>query len=356
MKSKVVIFILIVLIAIRAALPAVLLPQINSFLADFSKVYVLHIEDLDLSILRGAYRFEGVVGSLRGQDVHFITANYIDLSLSWRELFRGEILADMVADQVKFVLTSDLIEGAKAQTAKETLEEGKKAKEKLIPFNISRIDLRNSDFQVTRLEGLPSELQLEMNSLEGRLNNVTPTAKDPISLFVGKGSLMNSGEIKIVGELNQRAKPLDWNFDVELKNFEAAKLNGFLKQKLPLTFDTGVLDGYVEVKSENGRVEGYVKPFLKNAHFLGDEQDFKGVKHFGIEISVATLNALLKSSADKSVATRFIFSFDDKDGFQWNASHAISTALAHGFQDKLHPGLENIYALKLPKPDEVQSE
>lgn len=356
MKSKVIIAVLIVLLAIRAVLPALLLPQINSFLADFSKVYVLHIEDLDISILRGAYRFEGVVGNLRGKDVHFITANYIDLSLSWRELFRGRILADVVADQVEFVLTSDFIEGAKAQSASETLEEGKKAKEKLIPFNISRIDLRNSNFQVTRLAGLPPELQLEVNNLEGRLNNVTPTAKDPISLFVGKGSLMNSGEIKIVGELNQRAKPLDWNFDVELKNFEAAKLNGFLKQKLPLTFDTGVLDGYVEVKSENGRVEGYAKPFLKNAHFLGDEQDFKGIKHFGIEISIAALNALLKSSADKSVATRVMFSYDDKDSFQWNASHAISTALQHGFQDKLNPGLENIYALKLPKPQEVTHE
>ncbi len=357
MKSKIIITsLLIVLIAIRAVLPAILLPKINSYLKDFSEVYAFHIDDFDLSIFRGAYRFEGLTGKLRGKEAHFITANYIDVSLSWRELFRGRILTDVIADQVKFTLTPDLMDGSKAQSAKATLDEGKQAKEKLFPFSASRIDIRNSDFRFADLAGLPPELQLEVTGLEGRLNNVTSSAEDPISLFVGKGSFMNSGAIKVVGELNQAAKPLDWNFDIELKSFEATKLNAFLKRKVPLTFETGTLDAYIEVKSQKAKIEGYAKPFLKNAHFLGDEQDFKGIKHFGVEITIAALNALLKSSADKSVATRVVFSYDAKDSFQWNASHAISTALAHGFKDKLEPGLENIYDLKLTKPKEVKSE
>ncbi|MBC7420255.1 MAG: DUF748 domain-containing protein [Bdellovibrio sp.] len=352
MKSKIAIGIVILLVAIRAVLPSIVLPKVNSYLKDFSEIYVFHIEDLDISILRGAYRFEGLTGQLRKQKENFIQAKYIDVSLSWREIFRGRILTDVVADSVKFVLTQELMAGSKKQPAAKTIGEGKKAKEKLFPFNASRIDIRNSDFLFADVSGLPPELQLKVTGLDGRLNNVTTSPEDPISLFVGKGSLMNSGLIKVVGELNRSQKPLDWNFDVEVKEFEATKLNSFLKRKGPLTFEQGSLDLYGEIKSENGKLEGYVKPFLKKATFIGDQNDFKSFKHFGIEITVAALNALLKSSKDKSVATKIIFSYT-KDDFQWNASHAISTAIAHGFQDKVEPGLENLYSLNLKKPQEV---
>lgn len=355
MKSKLLWGFIIALIAIRMALPAILLPQINHFLKDFSALYVLHIEDFGLSIYRGAYRFEGLTAVAKNQTDPFLKVGLIDVSLPWRELFHGRLLADVVADDATFILTQEFLAKSKEQPKEKTLEEGKQIKSKLIPFNLARLDIRNSDFRFADVKALPPELQLHISGLEGRINNVTPLPADPISLFVAKGSLLDSGIIKIVGELNQLQKPLDWNLDIEIKDFELTKLNPVLKRKGPLTFKNGTLEAYSEVKSENGKIEGYVKPFLKKATFIGDKDDFKGLVHFGLEITTAALNALLKSSQDKSVATKILFSYQNEK-FDWNAAHAISTAIQHGFQDKIQPGIENLYSLTSNHVKEIAHE
>ncbi|MBC7741200.1 MAG: DUF748 domain-containing protein [Bdellovibrionaceae bacterium] len=348
-KSKILIIFLLVLIVIRVALPAIMLPQINNYLKDFSAAYSMHIDDFGLSLLRGAYRFEGLTATARDPKVKdpFLTVGLIDVSISWREIFHGRILTDVVADNVKLILTQELLaavdKASKEAKAKE-LAEGKKAAGKFFPLEISRVDLRNSDFLYADVAALPPEMQLHVTGLEGRISNVTPLEKDPISIVIAKGSLLGSGTIKAVGELNLLQKPINWDMDIEVHDFELTKINPLLTRKGPLTFERGHLDVYAEVKSEAGKIEGYAKPFLKKATFIGDQGDFKSLKHLGLEIGAAAINALLKSRKDHTVASKILFSYD-KGNFEWNFGHAIRTAIAHGFEDKIEPGIENTYQL-----------
>ncbi len=350
-KSKILLGLLLVLVAIRAVLPVIILPPLNDYLKTAFPAYVFHIEDLDISIIRGAYRLEGFTGKLKQQTNEFIKVNYVDVSLSWRELFKGRILTDIIADGLNFELTQELIASTKSLKKDDATKTGKEAKDKLFPLKVARVDLRNSELKMTDVNGLPPELQLFVTGLEGRLSNALGAGNTP-ALFVGKASLMNSGSIKLVGELNQNQKSAEWNFDIEMRDFELAKLNPILKRKAPLTFDTGHMDIYSEVKSENDKIVGYAKPFLKKATFVGDQGDFKGIKHFGIEIGSASLNAILKNPDVRSVATKVNFGYQNGD-FSWDLMDAIGKAIKHGFRDAMEPGIENTLTLNTNKPKEI---
>lgn len=45
------------------------------------------MEDLGISIIRGAYRFEQMTGKLKGDEKTFLSIKSVDVSIAWREVF-----------------------------------------------------------------------------------------------------------------------------------------------------------------------------------------------------------------------------------------------------------------------------
>ncbi len=58
---------------------------------------------------------------------------------------------------------------------------------------------------------------------------------------------------------------------------------------------------------------------------MGNKDDFKGIKHFGLEILSAVINALLKNN--NTAATQIDFSYTNEK-FDWNLAEA---SLKSGF-------------------------
>lgn len=343
LKTKWFWIVLSLLIVIRMASPFFILQKLNKFLGDFSPEYAVHIDDLDLQIFRGAYRFTGVTAFLKHKNQIFLKAELIDVSLAWRELIHGQVRADALGENVDFVWTPEF-NAAVLSAPKQSIQDADTVKKKLFPFRITRIDVRNSSFQYADLPNLPDIQRWKVTDLNGRLSNVLPTETNPISLFTAKGTLLGSSTMNVIGRLNRVAKPIRWDVDVELKEFDLVKGNSLLKRKLPLTFTSGTLDIYAEARSEEGKIEGSVKPFLKKVDVVEKDEHFLGLKHFGIEIGVAALNLILRNTRDHAVATKILFSYDNKVGkFELNSQKALSEAIAHGFQDKINPGIENEY-------------
>ncbi|MEI9806977.1 MAG: hypothetical protein WDO16_03330 [Bacteroidota bacterium] len=86
---------LVILIAFRIALPYILLKYVNTQLAAIGG-YKGHVEDIDVSLYRGAYtikkiRLDKITGNI---PVPFFQANTIDLSVEWRALFHGSVVAE----------------------------------------------------------------------------------------------------------------------------------------------------------------------------------------------------------------------------------------------------------------------
>lgn len=329
--------IIAVLIVFRMILPSILLHQANKYLSEFSPTYYLHMEDLDISIIRGAYRFEEVVGKLKGDEKTFLSIKSVDVSIAWREIFRGRVVTDIVTDKLDFLFLKDM---SKLSNPK---KEAKDVKETLFPVSVESVDLRRAQIVFEEYPSLDETSRLKIENINGQITNVTPTENQQISAFNLSGSLQGSAETVFIGELNMFRKPLLWDVDVEMKNFDLSKLNPVLIRKLPLTFTKGRLDLYAEAKNDDKLIKGYLKPFIRDIDVVANKEHFKGIKHFGIEILTALGNLILRDSDSKTVATYLDFTYNGT--FNVNTSKGISTAIENGFSKKLPAGLENKYHL-----------
>src|SRR4051794_198585 len=103
---QVVLVVAIVLLAIRLALPFAIKRYVNQKLNEIPD-YRGHVDDIDLSLWRGAYTMHDVfLAKMSGKvPVPLFTAPTVDLSMQWRELFHGAIVGEIVMDrpEVNFV-------------------------------------------------------------------------------------------------------------------------------------------------------------------------------------------------------------------------------------------------------------
>ena len=92
--------ILLLLIAIRIALPYILLKLVNKELQNIPK-YTGHVDDIDVALIRGAYKIKMIKLEKNGGKiaVPFFSAPLIDLSIQWESLFHGRIVGEIEVDQ-----------------------------------------------------------------------------------------------------------------------------------------------------------------------------------------------------------------------------------------------------------------
>ena len=109
-KYKILISVVVLLIIIRLILPYVVLHYANKALANV-KVYYGHIDDIDLSIYRGAYIINDIylnkVDSVSKQQTPFFKSRNIDLSVEWGALFHGSIVGELTFDSPELIFTKD---------------------------------------------------------------------------------------------------------------------------------------------------------------------------------------------------------------------------------------------------------
>lgn len=325
------------LIIFRILLPQILLHQANKYLGTFSPVYALHMEDLDISILRGAYQFEGISGKLKKDDKTFLSIASVDVSIAWREIFKGRIVTDIVTDRVDFLFLKDM---SQLNSPK---KEAKDVKATLFPVKVESVELRHARVVFEEYPSLSESSRLKIENINGVITNLTPTQNAPFSDFNLTASLQGSSEFVFIGGLNLTKQPMLWDVDVELKDFDISTLNKVLKRKLPLTFTKGRLDLYAEAKNDKGVTKGYIKPFIKDVDVVANKEHFIGIKHFGIEVLTAIGNLFLRESDTKSVATYLDFQYDGS--FHASTKQGILNAIEHGFKEKIIPGIEDKYHL-----------
>lgn len=349
-KKKVIIplGIFVFLLIARVVAVPIIQKQLNNFLADFSPSLYFHMDDLDIHLIRGAYTFDGVTGKIRTQKNNFVTIDKVNVSIAWRELFRGRIVTDIDVSGLKFSYTKDLqkaLSSAPERDAKLRKEKAQKAKDTLFPLKVVRVDLRDSNLILDDYPSLEEGKKFQISNIQGRITNLKPEKDFPLSFFNLKATILGNSVFKTTGHLNTLKKPLSWDVDGEIQDFDLTKANTFMKRKVPLTFTKGKLDLFFEAISQNGEMEGYFKPFLKNLDVMKLDENYKGPKHWLIEVVGALGNLVLRTADTHTVATKIPFS-SDKDGFHIDKGEALSKVIEHGFQEKLAPGIEDEFEIK----------
>ncbi len=236
------------------------------------------------------------------------------------------------------------------QEAQEAGDEGEeKAKEAPtpLPVVISRILIGDAKVSFLDYPGIGKQKHLTINEIFGNIYNITLEPGTPLGSFAFNATFEGDSKFMTDGSLDLAAAPLEWSANWKLLNFDMRKLNKELRARIPLTFSEGVLDFYGEAIQQDDKIVGYVKPVLEEGEYFGNEDEFKGVRHFLAETFATFTNWIFERNESDTVATQIPFVIEDGK-FDTKLGEAAWNAIKHGLTetDKVERGLEEDYQLK----------
>ncbi|UYL09846.1 DUF748 domain-containing protein [Bdellovibrio sp. SKB1291214] len=347
---KAVWIVLIVLIAVRLALPYGIKYGINWYMGNKMENYKGHIEDFDLALYRGAYQIQDlkIWEKKKSPKQALVSVKEIDLSLAWRGIFAGKLLGDLNVDGMKL----DLVDSEdKKKKDMGTGEDWKTVVGKLIPIELesfrlvnSEVHLYNNDFKV------PVDVVVDRIMLSATNIKNTDNKKELLpSTMEASARLQKSGTVTAGAKLNllSKAPAVESKFSIE--KLDVTKLNDFFKGYGPFTFTSGSFSLVGEVSTRDNRIKGYVKPFFENLDVIDPNEKYDSPKRFFFETGLALSNLILRNSDNKTVATTVEFEGAMK-GPDINSWDAFWGSLRNGFVEALKKTLDNTISIKdVPK-------
>ena len=223
----------------------------------------------------------------------------------------------------------------------------KSSERKPLPVEISRVLVGETSVDFLDFPGVGDQEHLQIRNIVGSINNITLAPGTPLADFAFNGTFEGESKFMVNGKFDLAGDPPEWSLNYRLFDLDMTKLNDELRARVPLTFNDGVLNFYGEAISKDNRIVGYYKPVLDDGDYLGNENEFKGIKHFLIETATTVASWLFERDETDTLATRI--PFEIKDGkLDPDVSKAVWNAVEHGFleTDRIEPGVEHKYQLK----------
>ncbi len=302
---KVILITLAVLIAIRIALPYIVLHYANKTLAEMDDYYG-HVEDVDLHIYRGAYQLDSLyinkVDSASGDQTEFFSSRMIDLSVEWQALFDGKIVGELEFQQPKLVFTKDKAEIG--DVAKDTNDFRKLLKD-FMPLKVNRFEVFNGSIHYADETATP-KIDISLDSTHILAYNLTNAEKsgDTLPSTVTATAYAYEGKLSFKMKLNPLAEDPTFDLEAEMEHLNLVLLNDYLKTYGNFDINKGTFGLYTEFAAKEGKFAGYVKPIIKDLDVVGPEdKDDKFFERIW-EGVVGAAGVIFKNPRKDQVATK----------------------------------------------------
>lgn len=306
-KSKIVLSVIVVLVAIRLILPYFVLKTVNKTLANIEE-YHGHIDDLSFSLYRGGFNIYDLKIEKDNSNipVPFFLLKEADVSIHWGALLKGSLVAEVILNEpnVNFAIDET---GEESQTGTETnwvetLEELTPLDINLNLFSINNGSVTFKDFsQDPMVDIYLKDLDIKATNLS---NVIDDEEKYPANITASAESI-GTGKLSCVSHLNILKTTPDFNVDFKLENANLTSLNTFTDAYANFDFEEGVFSVYSEVIMEDGSYKGYVKPILDNVDIIkkGSDKD-KTLLNRGWQLFLDSTLGIFKNHKKNRFATK----------------------------------------------------
>lgn len=352
--TMIVIGIIALIVIIRLILPYVVLHFANKSLANM-KGYYGHVDDVDLAIIRGAYRIDSIylhkADTVTGKQTPFFAASAIDLSLEWKALFKGEIVGQLFFQQPYLRFTKDKVE------PKEVVKDSadfRKVLDKFMPLNINTCEINNGIVEYKDFTSTP-HVDISMTNLHlvarNLRNSYDSTALLPAS--VNATAEIYEGTLRADAKLNPLADAPTFDVSAELKNTNLVKMNDFFQAYAKIDVNDGRFGLYTEVAAKDNAFTGYVKPLIQNLDILGKEDRKDNIFQKLWEAVAGGVGEVFENQRKDQVATKIPFK-GRLDNPETNVWLAITSVLQNAFISALQPSIDNeisIGSVEAPKEE-----
>lgn len=336
------IFLLVIIVACRIALPDIVLKYTNKTLKNLDE-YTGSIEEIDIRLYRGAYVIRDIYIDKREEDgkkdrVPFFTAKEVDLSVDWRSLFRGKIVGKINVVEPVVNYTSEL------QTDKEIESDTADFREilkSMMPLTVNRFEIQNGQIHYIDINTNPmiDIAMKDINIVATNLTNVEKNKDELLPASVQASATAYGGYFTLDIRLNPLIKQPTFEFSAELKDMDLTAVNDFFRTYGNIEVEQGKFSVFTEFAGKEGSFGGYVKPFIND--FKVDKwKENDDLQQRMWEVFVGTAMKVLENPETDQVATKIPFSgeFDDPDINSWKAIHYV---LRNAFVQALRPAIEN---------------
>jgi hypothetical protein len=282
----------LLLIAVRVALPSIVKDFVNDRLMALEN-YDGHVLDVDLALWRGAYQLEGIriVKTGADQPVPFFDGDRIYLSIEWKSLFRGSVVAESVFTRPNLNLVRAESE-RRSQTGKG--QDWQAALESLFPFRFNTVKV--VDGVVTfRAPGIRVQDALEASRINGVISNITNVVesdRETYTFFQGQAAVLKTGSARLNGTIDPFAKRPAFDLNLTVKNVRLPEVNPWLRQYIKADAEAGEFELYTELAAKDGRFTGYAKPIMRDVDIYSSKEEednplrrlWEGIVDFAAEI------------------------------------------------------------------------
>jgi hypothetical protein len=302
---------------------------------------------VDIHLLRGAYVIQGTV--LEKKDgtsiVPFLDIPEIDLSVEWKALLHGSIVAqiEMREPKVNFVGGSGASNQAGGGTDwRETVKD-------LVPLKINRFAIVNGQVHYVDPTAKP-KVDLQVDDLDVDATNLTNSEKLAGSLVANvkaHGKPLGLGQFNLEASVDPYADQPTFDMNATMKSIPLIKGNDFLKAYGKLDLEAGTLDVYSELASKDGHFKGYIKPLLHDTKVVSLKKDLNegGPIQTAWETAVGAVKGILANDKTDNVATVIPIEGSFKDP-KINAWTTVALALRNAFIQAIFGGLEGTINMK----------
>ncbi|SDC94304.1 AsmA family protein [Williamwhitmania taraxaci] len=338
-------------IMIRIALPFVVLHYANKTLARMHG-YWGHIDNIDISLLRGAYVLKDFhidkVDTTSKDRTPFISSKAIDLSVEWTSLLQGQLVGEVDALNPVIRFTKDKVEPADIQ--KDT-NDFRKVLKSFMPLKINRLVVHNGKIQYIDSTSTPTvNIWLDkVHILAQNLTSVKDTASLPATVVANAN--LYGGDLTFKMKMDPMAIYPSFDMNAELANTNLPDLNDLFQAYASIDVNKGTFGLYTELASKDQRFIGYVKPIIKDLDVVGpeDKNDSFGNKIW--EGIVGTAAVILKNPEEGQIATKIPME-GNLEKTTVNTWYAALGLLRNAFIQAIKPAID--YQINLSSVDALE--
>lgn len=325
----------------RLVLPYVVLHLVNKNLATM-KGYYGHVKDIDLAIIRGAYKVDSIYldkkDTVTNKQTPFFAASIIDLSVEWKALFKGSIVGEVVLQEPMLRFTKDKVEPKDVARDSSALKE---LLDDFMPLRINRCEINNGRVQYID-ESTKPKVDLQMTKLHLLAENLRNSYDSTVVLpaTIDASANVYEGTLTFDAKANPLAVSPTFDMSAELKNTNMVKLNDFFQAYAKIDVNRGTFGLYTEVAAKEKKFAGYVKPIIKDLDVLGKEDRKDNLLQKLWEGVAGTVAEIFENQPKDQLATKIPFK-GDLDDPQTNVWYALSNVLQNAFIHALQPTIDN---------------
>jgi hypothetical protein len=339
--------ILVLLIALRLALPYIVLKYVNKTLSEMEQYYG-HVEDIDIALIRGAYiindiKIEKINSETKQRDtIPFFKSPEVDLSVEWRSIFKGSVVGEIYVDDpvLNFVKGKHKGENIKADTSdfRDLIRD-------LMPLKVNHFEINNGQIHYIDQNTNPL-VDVSMKGIKAVAENLT-NVNDSTKLLPGK--IRATGDVyEGKFELNVNLDPLKkqptFDLNARVTNVNMVLLNSFFRAYGKFDVSKGNFGLYTEFAAKDGAFNGYVKPLIKDLDIVEFNKEEGNLGQILWETLIGTVAEIFTNQPKDQFATKLPIQgkFENPDANLWTA---ISYVLRNAFVNALKPSVDNTISI-----------